>query len=668
MLSMANSKRPGRKIEPRVGSQRVPSVSAASASRVAAPEPGDLPPFRPPRKPWLPALGRSLRDTLNILAALYLLGVICAALYYLGPSVTRTWFYRSDEYVVVAEIIRFAGLDFHQHFFDMPGTPFMILVALLWTPFSVFGSIVSPASAPGVSGFTFHHLDWLFYLTRGVTLFFYALSIALCFQLAQRVLNKPAACVAALLVAMSPTYAAYSSLVRVESMAMCLILGATLVASHGLENAPEVTARRPYYSDAFVVAGVMAGIGAAARLHSVMASVPLLWMIIVLRPRPAAVVYPRWIRRLARYAVPILSVCGAVGIQISRMITAYPHAGALLQKPVILLAVGPLLVVALYRTVSLRRYLLLLAPPETIKLAMGLGVGLVLGLPTIVTQGQFFLGSMEMYSATYRDFYRVPWPYLKDLRWLMEFYLHAAAPTRTLTYLLLIGVLLVLVTRSRILLPYLLIAIFFFFSKPIDLVASPHHLILWLPFFAILSAFPVALASSWIGRLFGSPRLVAALTIPLTVLLCFGLVNGPNGVTANMRNDEIQLRNVSTAASWLARNSRAGDDIGNAYFCFDPGTFFTWLRSLEVSVPPAFIDGRQHFIWWGRQSELAGKAGYVSVSPADVDSVKRSINPANAADVADPYNDGRYQLAASFGTDPHRVDVFRFDFAFRAPR
>jgi hypothetical protein len=121
------------------------------------------------------------------------------------------------------------------------------------------------------------------------------------------------------------------------------------------------------------------------------------------------------------------------------------------------------------------------------------------------------------------------------------------------------------------------------------------------------------------------------------------------------------------ASSWVARNSRAGDDIGNAYFCFDPGTFFTWIQSLEVSVPPAFIDGRQHFIWWGRQSELAGKTGYVSVSPADVDSVKRSINPANAADVADPYDDRRYQIAASFGTDPHRVDVFHFDFS-RAPR
>src|SRR4051794_990987 len=71
------------------------------------PDPGDLPPLRSTSKPLVAELRRSLGDPLNVLAAVYLLAIICTGLYYLGPAVTRTWFYSSDEYVVVAEIIRF---------------------------------------------------------------------------------------------------------------------------------------------------------------------------------------------------------------------------------------------------------------------------------------------------------------------------------------------------------------------------------------------------------------------------------------------------------------------------------------------------------------------------------------------------------------------------------
>lgn len=45
----------------------------------------------------------------------------------LWPTLYKEWFFSSDEYVYVAEVIRFSGGDFRQRFFDIPGTPFMFL-------------------------------------------------------------------------------------------------------------------------------------------------------------------------------------------------------------------------------------------------------------------------------------------------------------------------------------------------------------------------------------------------------------------------------------------------------------------------------------------------------------------------------------------------------------
>jgi len=50
----------------------------------------------------------------------------------LAPAIGRAWYYRSDEYAVIGEIIRFLHLDFRQHYFDMPETPVMFLAAAAW--------------------------------------------------------------------------------------------------------------------------------------------------------------------------------------------------------------------------------------------------------------------------------------------------------------------------------------------------------------------------------------------------------------------------------------------------------------------------------------------------------------------------------------------------------
>ena len=59
---------------------------------------------RPTTIPWMPVL--------------YVSSLIFFCAWYMAPSLFRSWFFSSDEYVIVAEIIRFLHLDFRQHFFE----------------------------------------------------------------------------------------------------------------------------------------------------------------------------------------------------------------------------------------------------------------------------------------------------------------------------------------------------------------------------------------------------------------------------------------------------------------------------------------------------------------------------------------------------------------------
>ena len=53
------------------------------------------------------------------ISVLFLIGVVMFEAWYMTPSLFRTWYFSSDEYVVVAEVIRFLHLDFRQHFFEV---------------------------------------------------------------------------------------------------------------------------------------------------------------------------------------------------------------------------------------------------------------------------------------------------------------------------------------------------------------------------------------------------------------------------------------------------------------------------------------------------------------------------------------------------------------------
>src|SRR5262249_2917716 len=101
---------------------------------------------------------------------------------HMWSSLFRTWFFSSDEYVVVAEAIRFLHLDFRKYYFDQLGTPLMTITAIVWS--GVYGAWHLLGRAPqGLEWFTYHHLPQLFIFMRGITYGFAILSLALLFVL-----------------------------------------------------------------------------------------------------------------------------------------------------------------------------------------------------------------------------------------------------------------------------------------------------------------------------------------------------------------------------------------------------------------------------------------------------------------------------------------------------
>lgn len=47
------------------------------------------------------------------------------------PNITLPWYFNTEEFPYIQEVLRFIKLDFRQQFFDIPGTPLMLLGTLL---------------------------------------------------------------------------------------------------------------------------------------------------------------------------------------------------------------------------------------------------------------------------------------------------------------------------------------------------------------------------------------------------------------------------------------------------------------------------------------------------------------------------------------------------------
>ena len=186
-------------------------------------------------------------------AALFVSALVAFSAWYLAPSLFRAWFYRSDEYVVIGEIIRFLHVDFRQHYFDMPDTPLMFASAALWG----FAYAVAGHGA-GIDAFTLQHLPALFGMVRAASFLTGLLAIVLVFLLASKMTNVAGGCVAAMVVAMCPIFAWTESTIRPEPPVICLFV----LAVFALQR------------EWIFASGLFAGMAAALQFHSITATLP----------------------------------------------------------------------------------------------------------------------------------------------------------------------------------------------------------------------------------------------------------------------------------------------------------------------------------------------------------------------------------------------------------
>jgi len=592
-------------------------------------------------------------------AALFVSALVAFSAWYLAPSLFRAWFYRSDEYAVVGEIIRFLHLDFRQHYFDMPETPLMLASAAVWGAiYGIFGH------GAGIDQFTIHHLPRLFEMVRAASFLMGLLGIVLVFLLASRLTNLAGGCVAAMLLAMSPAYGWTESTIRPEPPVVCLFILSIFCLRRALTEAGATRQAKWIFSS-----GLLAGLAAAMRFHSVTATLPVLLMILLFEP-PLA--YPaQWgiySRRILALAFAV-AIAGMIGTGIlpgtaagHRLLSWWPKA---FQVFFALCAIAEVLIAATWGLRFSRRTAWLaerILHPRVLILAAGSIAGVLAGTPTILWRAENFFESIQMYTTSYIDVDRMAWPVTRHMAWLFGFYMQGIATDWLSLSLIAVGAVLIAIRRDRRLMPFLIGGLLFFVSRPLNTAPFQHQMVPWFPLFAVVAGYGPALAYDWLSQVRHSPILRSAALAGLLFAMAGVMEWGPRTTAVKADADQQRMSSIALATDWIHGHAEPNAAVAISYYCFNSDVFFEWLRFLDVPQPPS-ADQRRYLIWWGEHSTLKGLKGYACAAPRDVDNIKRRMDLGKPGQGSDPFTDAGFQRAATFGANAGEVDVFRFDFS-----
>jgi hypothetical protein len=593
---------------------------------------------------------------INLAIALLLTLVLWHVISAVGASLDLAWFASSDETVVVAEVIRFSNFDFHQSFFDMPGTPLMLFGAAEWHLFYTFVSWFHGTGAEA-NQFTFEHLDQLYRMIRVDNLVFFAISGLLLFRIVSRAVNRFAGAAAAILLLMSSPYEGTVTWIRVEPMSMCFMLAA-IVALTEFPSWP-----------ASCLAGMLCGFGAACRLHSITASLPLLVLLLIQRNWKSPETYSRNFAR-ATGALAALAFSGALfffglfTFLYPRWMDPFPHARALLGNASLAAAALITALVLAYSFRGTRPLVQKIVSPEMILMLVGVALGLTLGIPTAFIRPDAFMQSLNFYSSgVYADPVALHLPFLEKVTSFFTFYLKVILADQATLILFVAGAALILISsRWRALAPYLIVAAGFFLSKPLVMLRAPHHAALWIPFYAIVCSVPFGALGKLmetdraLTRIFASAAAIAAL-----LWLTWELPDSPTNLKATMAGHVERTRNVAAADQWMSSHAGNETTVLVGFYCFDAEIFYGWFRGMDL-FPPRVADlGPRQERWWGSPSALKGRSGLTCLGAADMPVLKQQ-ELRQAGEGLEPLRDPRFQMVRSFGQGDSQVDVLRFDF------
>jgi hypothetical protein len=591
------------------------------------------------------------------------------------PAFFIPWWFNTDEVDLFDESIRQLRLDPSQTFFDIPGTPYTILISILTALWWAAERVVGLTAASNPSDFAFQHIQRVFTLMRMFTFGMYLVAGALLFDLFRRAAGALTAIVAALLFVSLPIYIRYSYFTRTESLGLVLcFVGIWIVLYSRWCGTPKV----------YACAGILAGVAMATRYHFALAAIPVILTVYFCRdrkelpPEPDASGYRTFYKIAAGLAglfiagamVTILFKARLLGgswltnlMMLTTPVGPAQYAGAKqsIAKLWLVLGCGAAAVVLLHTFLRTRRYVWPVINPFTLMFAVGFAAGFLLSDPEFLWRGEYQLRSIQFYSD-WTD------PNLASLgllhRWwnVSTFYLVTALPEHWLWVTFVAGAIIILWRRQAASVAFLTGAAVCAFAQPLRMKLWPHHVIPWLPFLCFVAAVPIGWFGERLLRRYRNPALAAGvvlLSASTVIWACAPRLKHADEylIFSRTRTDQITEMN-----RWLSRNVPVGSYRLVSYYALDDDGFLERIRGNGVRVPDFMKKHSNARSWWFERSAIDGQTGFLCISRFDVALFHDDAERRNPGSTYNPFENPGFQPIARFGDDFYGLRVFKFDF------
>jgi hypothetical protein len=600
------------------------------------------------------------------------------------PALYIPWWFNTDEIFYFSEVIRFLGGDFHQTYYDIPGTPLMTLTALLmwcgWAITHVLG--FTPLANP--HDFAISNLQGMATLMRMETLVLAILSVQVSFFAVRRATNLLVAGGGAIATVTLPIFIQYSQFVRSESLGLVMCFGAWLLVQR---SDPAKRGR------AYLIAGAMCGVAMAARFHFALVGPPLLlvhWLSSGDSQQQSCekpLVCRIWLCLLAFFLVGgLFTALVRSGVALpsvvsdAMLVTARDAQG---QRPVDALAPADVLkatgtVTKLWYLLALGSAALLalrkLAPnnaavsrafhPLACAAFVGFSGGFLLSHPAFLWEGYHQLKSIAFYSAW--DDAELAKLSLPAAWWKVTvYYFNAALPEIWLQILLGLGVVWAVLRRRSAWWPLFALVAVCFLAHPPRMKLWPHHIIPWLPALCAIAMLPLGELWTRIGPRLNRWRPVLLFFLLVAMILLMKPRMAQAASYYEVSRDRINF--ITQLDGWIAREVQAADTLLISYYSMGSDCFYLWLQNRGIEIPNFVKRNRQAEVWWLKKQSLRGRKGYIAVSSADITFFYEDFERKEPGANVNPLADSRFVEKAAFGAGFYEIKVLSFDFTHSAP-
>lgn len=613
-----------------------------------------------------------------VITAIYIFRVAIAKSYFFP------WYFNTEEFPYIQEVMRFSEFDFRQQFFDIPGTPLMFLSTIFWWVYFVFCKIFGLRGADqGIRLFTFENMQILYYIMRGISCIAYISSGILTYKIVTRILNSAAGLFATCMVLVHPIFATTIYHLRVEPSNLAIVLLSLYLCLLAID-------RSSYWM--FLASGIFAGVAFALRFPSFMAILPLIVMYCLRFPVVferslfrrlnifffAALVFILSLGSLAVLLVFCANVKRSWFTDFFMVSTKQPNdelAIGLLRE--IWLAIGIFLLIILFFSSFKRgrKYLYAKITSNTMTVTGGFALGLVWGLPTLFISKKYFLQSLQMFiQRNQSDIWKTHGitdlfsfylsGYTKDQFLESHYDLNGIVYSWAHVVLLVVGLVAAATKYRKFMAPIIVVCVIGILSQS-GKMQSTRHICAWLPCFCALMASGVAYVYDRLGSNKYIPHILSA--VSLIVGVGVGLEKREYCVGSSVAHFAEKTLLMPAMDEWLEKNTKPKEKI--FHVCCEPvneATIFSWLRMNGVSIPDAIKKkSEKHTIWFGDIESLKREGqGYIVISKFTYKGFYldyyAKVNPKS---ITDPANDKHFVLRTEIDKGVNAVyQIYYFEF------